>query len=227
MRPYYSEPGVVIYHGDAREIVPDLSADVTVTDPPYGVKLGEYTGTSRYRNTPYLSTQDTPNYVKSVCVPIIEDCLKVSKRMAMTPGNRCMWLYPQPDDVGIWYNPSSTNRGRWGFSHANAFIFFYAKDPRNTGKGMIPNSCAGHCDSVEGIDHPCPKPLSFARWLVHRAALPGETVLDPFAGSGTTLIAAKNLGLRAIGIEIEERYCELAAKRISQGVLELVEEISA
>lgn len=200
--------------------MPELSADAVVTDPPYGVLLGAYTGTSRYLNTPYLSTPDTPDFVAEVCVPAIVQALRISKRLAMTPGNRCMWMYPQPDDVGIWYNPASTNRGRWGFSYTNAFIFYYGKDPHNTGKGMRPNSLSGACDSVQGIDHPCPKPLKFARWLVARASLPGETILDPFAGSGTTLLAAKSLGLQSIGIEIEEKYCEIAAKRLSQEVFD-------
>ncbi len=223
MTPYYEETGITIYHADARELMGHLAADVIVTDPPYGVNLGEYTGTSRYKNKPYANLPDSPDYVRSVCVPIIEHGLGIVDRLAMTPGNRCMWMYPQPDDVGIWYNPASTNRGRWGFSYANAFIFFYGKDPHNIGQGMIPNSVSGACDSVAGIDHPCPKPLQFMRWLVKRVTLTGDVVLDPFAGSGTTLIAAKILGLRAIGIEIEERYCELAVKRLSQGVMDLQE----
>ena len=137
----------------------------------------------------------------------------------MTPGNRCMWDYPKPDDVGIWYNPASTTRGRWGFSMINCFIFYYGKDPYNIGQGMkYSQSLSGHSDSVEGIGHPCPKPMKFARWLVSRASVKRETVLDLFTGSGSFLIAAKDLGRRAIGIEIEEKYCEIAAKRLSQEV---------
>jgi len=69
--------------------------------------------------------------------------------------------------------------------------------------------------------HPCPKPLAWAKWLIAKST--AQTVLDPFMGSGTTLRAAKDLGRKAIGIEIEERYCEIAAKRMSQMVMELCE----
>lgn len=220
MKPYYEHAGITIYHGDCREIIPRIEKfTVTVTDPPYGVNLGAYTGTSRYKNTPYLSTEDTPDYIKKVCVPAVRMCLERCGQLAMTPGNKCMFMYPQPDDIGIWYNPSSTNRGRWGFSHVNAFIYFYGKDPHNIGKGMIPNSISGHCDSVAGIEHPCPKPLKFARWLVNRSSNPGDIIFDPFAGSGTFLVAAKELGLKAIGCDTEERYCEVAANRVSQEVM--------
>lgn len=223
-KPYYSHAGIQIFHGDCRDFLQELpQIDAVITDPPYGVQLGAYTGTSRYLNVPYASCPDTQDYVREVCAPAIQICVERFGRLAMTPGNKCMWMYPQPDDLGIWYNPCSTNRGRWGFSHANAFIFYYGKDPRNTGKGMIPNSLSGACDSVDGIDHPCPKPLKFMRWMVNRASLENETVLDPFMGSGTTLVAAKNLGRKAIGIEIEEKYCEIAAKRLSQEVFDFKE----
>ena len=178
------------------------------------MKLGARTGTSRYLNEPYKSFDDTPEYVSTVCVPAVKACLAASDRLAMTPGNKCMWLYPQPDDVGIWYNPASTNRGRWGFSFANAFIFFYGSDPHNVGKGMRPNSLSGACDPVSDIDHPCPKPLLFTKWLVSRTTLDGDTVLDPFMGSGTTGVACHEIGRRFVGIEMEPAYFDVACRRI-------------
>jgi len=206
-----------LYLADSREVVAGLrGVSVTVTDPQYGVKLGERTGTSRYLNEPYSATEDSPEYVRNVCVPIVQACLTLAPRLAMTPGNKCMWMYPEPADVGIWYNPASTNRGKWGFSFANAFIFYYGRDPHNVGRGMRPNSLSGACDSVDDIDHPCPKPLLFTRWLVERASLAGEIVLDPFMGSGTTGVAAVTMGRRFIGIEIEPRYFEIACRRIEE-----------
>jgi site-specific DNA-methyltransferase (adenine-specific) len=69
---------------------------------------------------------------------------------------------------------------------------------------------------AETNGHPCPKPLRWMTWLVGLASRPGEKILDPFMGSGTTLRAAKDLARRAIGIELDERYCEIAAKRLAQ-----------
>jgi DNA modification methylase len=218
MKPYYEHAGITIYHCDCRELIREIRADATVTDPPYGVNLG--VADTRFKDA-YIGFEDTPDFVRTVCVPAIYRCLEFTKRVAMTPGNRCMWEYPKPDDVGIWYNPASTTRGRWGFSMVNCFIFYYGKDPHNDGNGMkFSQSLSGCSDSVDGIDHPCPKPMRFSRWLVHRASLDNETILDPFAGSGSFLVAAKDLGRRAIGIEIEEKYCEIAAKRLSQEVFE-------
>jgi hypothetical protein len=72
-----------------------------------------------------------------------------------------------------------------------------------------------------GRAHPCPRRIQHVQWLCNHFG--GSSVLDPFCGSGTTLVAAKKLGLTAIGIEIEEKYCEIAARRLSQGVLALAE----
>jgi site-specific DNA-methyltransferase (adenine-specific) len=74
-------------------------------------------------------------------------------------------------------------------------------------------------EAAEKNGHPCPKPIGQWKWLVNRATVVGDSILDPFMGSGTTLRAAKDLGRKAIGIEIEERYCEIAANRLRQEVL--------
>jgi len=103
-------------------------------------------------------------------------------------------------------------------------ILYYGKDPfLQDGKGGRPNSLRDEQPNREVIDHPCPKPIKWMRWAVSRASREGETILDPFMGSGTTLRAAKDLGRKAIGIELSERYCEIAVRRLQQSVLPLGE----
>jgi len=85
---------------------------------------------------------------------------------------------------------------------------------------VVPGTALGDAIS-DGAGHPCPKPVALFRWLTDQLSDANETILDPFMGSGTTLRAAKDLGRKAIGIEIEERYCEIAAKRMAQTVMAL------
>jgi site-specific DNA-methyltransferase (adenine-specific) len=243
MRPYYQHGGITIYHGKSEEVLSGLRLDVPheswissdiasdwktsqkrvlVTDPPYGVMLGDSgTGQEYERGQQgYASFKDTPEYLQEVVLPIIRSCLAACDRGVITPGNRHAFLYPQPSDIGTWFNPAGTGRGKWGYLLAH-LILFYGKDPRG-GRNATASSVWGLNDSVaamKNVDHPCPKPLKFAKWMVNKACLGGELVLDPFMGVGTTLLAAKDLSLEAIGIEMEERYCEIAAKRLAQEVL--------
>lgn len=224
MKPYYQEDGITIYHGDCRELLPTFTSDVVVTDPPYGVDLiGKRTKRdASLFNVGYTDAfEDTPEYVASVVVPAIRWCIAACSRVIVTPGSRNLFLYPPSDDIGCVFNPAGAGKSRWGF---NCFtpILFYGPDPFMTnGLGGRPNSISEVAAGDGNNGHPCPKPLRWMKWLVNRASCEGETILDPFMGSGTTLRAAKDLGRRAIGIEIEERYCEIAANRLRQGVLAL------
>lgn len=136
------------------------------------------------------------------------------KRAAVFPGNRNMFRYPEPDDVGCIYCPSGAGIGRWGFVCFHSILFYGAR-PSNK---LMPTSIESFATAnVDG--HPCPKPLQWLQWLIGLTTLPGETVLDPFAGSGTTLRAAKDTGIKAIGIEVEQKYCDIAVRRLAQGTL--------
>lgn len=219
MKPYYEHAGVTIYHGDCREVLPLIQADVLVTDPPYGVNLGD--GDDRPGHglamAGYASYRDTYEAFCSEVVPALNAALDACKRGAVWTGPH-IHEQRKPDAIGGVFCPSATGRHGWGFKSFLPVLFY------GTAPGLQKGSKATAIQSTEvaerkGNPHPVPKPLGWMRWLVSLAVEQGESIIDPFMGSGTTLVAAKELGRRAIGIEIEERYCEVAAKRLSQEVL--------
>jgi len=210
--------GCTLYLGDCLEILPEIGkVDAVVTDPPYGVMLGSVKNgqATRKKQMNYEDFEDTPEYVREVVVPAIKLALSKSERGFITPGNRNMFLYPQPDDMGVWYNPASCTMGRWGHSLASP-IFWYGKNPKNVAASGA-SSISGHISDVSDIKnkiHPCPKPLKFMRWAVNKVSLENEIILDPFMGSGTTGVACIELGRKFIGIEINEKYFDVACRRI-------------
>ena len=202
--PYYDEDGITIYHGDCREVLPKLqTAGLVLTDPPYGI--GEHGGKARTRG------DSRPNHVagnwdnERPCRGTL-DLVRTRGAVQMIfggnyfadmlPPSRC-WLYWRKLMGGDFAD------GELIWTSLDAVVREFTK-PNKGGKNQ----------------HPTQKPLSVMQWCINQSKTDG-TVLDPFMGSGTTLVAAKNLGRTAIGIEIEERYCEIAAKRLSQGVLPL------
>ena len=218
LKPYYDDGnGIVIYHGDCREILPHLEpVDLVLTDPPYGVELGSKANNGRERIA-YTRLADNDETINEV-VALLSMVIVRTKRMVLTPGVKNMLRYPTPTHIGSFYYPAASGCNPWGFSCWQP-IYFYGKDPYG-GKGSRPDSYSS-TEAAEQNGHPCPKPIGQWSWLMARTSLEGETILDPFMGSGTTLRAAKDLGRKAIGIEIEEKYCEIAAKRLAQEVLAL------
>ena len=208
--PYYSHGGIVIYCGDCRDILPSLTADVVVTDPPYGLGFN------------YLGFTDNKENVRLLVAGVMPMLLRFG-RVALTPGIGNERMYPEPDWSMAWFYGGGANYGPWGFNCWQP-ILVWGKCPYLSAKmGCRPDALVSNVPAtVNG--HPCPKPDPFVRWLVTRMSLAGHTILDPFMGSGTTLVAAKQLGRKAIGIEIEERYVEIAIKRLQQEVLPLHEE---
>ena len=218
MKPYYDDGQITLYCADARDVLPLIDrADLLLTDPPYGLNGGR----SDKDNYDATLWADTPEYVARVCVGIVEQSLSLTKRGAVTPGKFAMWDYPKPDDVGCFWSPTTRGRGPWGFNVFNP-ILFYGICPGNR-YGSSPAGVQMQPDIPDKtITHPCPKPLKAWQWLLTKGSIdPNDVIIDPFVGSGTTLRAAKNLGRKAIGIEIEERYCEEAVKRLAQEVLKI------
>lgn len=219
-KPFYKEKGVVIYHGDARELLPRLApVDLLCTDPPYGLGAARrnFGGTSVKRHmTGICSGKAVPkrDYGDSAWDDVPVDHETLEKAMALAPwqiifgGNyfnlgpaRCYLVWDKlrgetryADAELAWTNLDRAVRViRWKW---NGFL-------------------QQHPEDKEQRYHPTQKPLPVMLWAL-RQAPPAEVVLDPFMGSGTTLVAAKQLGRKAIGIEIEEKYCEIAVDRLAQ-----------
>jgi DNA modification methylase len=220
LTPYYDQDGVTIYCGDCCEVMATFDAsafDLALTDPPYGVLLGAKPNNQRTRVvSSYASYDDTPENLATLIENTFPQIQRVAKRIVMTPGVRNMWRWPKPTHVGSFYYPAASGCNSWGFSCWQP-IFYYGDDPHG-GKGSRPDSFMS-TEAATPNGHPCPKPVGQWARLLDRCATAGDYVLDPFMGSGTTLVVAKTAGLRCVGIDIEERYCEIAARRLAQGVL--------
>lgn len=194
--------------------IPDKSVDLVLTDPPYGVEGGHGGQLRDYKKADYTGDwMDTPEYITKHCVPAIKECFRIAKTVVVTPGTRCLCSYPQPDEVGCFFSPASSRIGLFGFQTCHP-IFYYGYY-KNRGKGALPTGMI-LTEAAPKVGHPCPKPLRAWKWLLERCSEPGWIVLDPFLGSGTTAVAAKQLGRKYIGIEINPDYCKIAENRLRQ-----------
>jgi site-specific DNA-methyltransferase (adenine-specific) len=219
--------GVTLYLGDCREILPSLGkVDAVVTDPPYGVGLE--TKTSDYRDSRYFDSgeslrasklyRDDAVHVRGLIRDVVPIMLRLADRALIFSGPAMLWAYPEPASIGSVFTPNGAGRTAWGFQCTHP-VLFYGKDPYlQDGRGGRPNSHRDEQPNTEKIDHPCPKPVAWMRWAIGRASRIGETILDPFMGSGTTGVAAVKLGRRFIGIEIEPKYFDIAYRRISEAL---------
>lgn len=222
MKPYYQHNGITIYHGDCRDVLPRIDrADAVITDIPYGVNLGvdkdmRANGHGLAKRA-YATYEDTYENYCTIVAPALAQAFGIAERGAVFTGPHMQEL-PKAAAIGGVYCPAGSGRHSWGFKTFFP-VLFYGTDPE-LHMGARPNILISTAQA-EKNGHPCPKPLEWMEWLVSRTSLEDELILDPFMGSGTTLRAAKNLGRCAIGIEIEERYCEIAARRLSQEVMEL------
>lgn len=199
MKPYYERDGITIYHGDCREVAPALpKADLLLTDPPYGIgrlmRGGADTGHWNHLSggNPWdAMAPDLSAHIAAATTSIVW-----GGNYFTLPPSRCWLAWSKTNSV-----PTQADMElAWTSMDAPARVW---RGP--TGGAYV-------------REHPTQKPLGLMVWCL--SLLPdAATVFDPFMGSGTTLVAAALEGRKAIGIEIEERYCEIAAKRLAQGVL--------
>ena len=247
--PYYQDDRCTIYHADCLDVLPHLSGvAMCVTSPPYN-QLGsrmpdkpsgmhaETRWVSNTKTTCYADDMDEDDYEKWIA-KVLRGCAD-----ALRPGgslflnHKCRWrekrlLHPIDLVRGIesltlrqeliWCRAGSTTLNARLFAPNAERIYWLIRD----GGDWIWNQEAASWLSVWQISqdrsangHPCPFPATIPRRCIVATTNEGDLVFEPFCGSGTTLRAAKDLGRRAIGCDLEERYCEMAAKRLEQGVL--------
>lgn len=202
-----------LYCGDARAVLAAVSGiDVVLTDPPWGIEGGKGTrNVARGKGVYEASFPDTPAYIAATVVPIIQHCMAHCRAVIVTPGTRCMTLYPGPDSFGVMYCPAATSLQSFGMMDASP-IFYYGKSP--TGRNWHVPCSMQVTEAPEKNGHPCPKPLKTWTKLLQRMSQAGQVIGDPFMGSGTTGVAAVHLGLAFVGIELERRYFDIACARL-------------
>lgn len=233
MTPYYQDSSVTIYHGDCREILPNLGrVAAIVTDPPYGGGLA-VDFAERFKTKAGKWWKNSDRSTQARHVPIIGDDIPFNPTILLEHQAKALvlwganWYSSRLPDSGGWWVWDKRNGSRdvseadWPMSEAELAYTNVGKGVRifrYTWFGLIRDGEHGE------HHHPTQKPIALMRWCIEGTKTDG-VILDPFMGSGTTLRAAKDLGRKAIGIEIEERYCEIAARRLSQEVLPLCESV--
>lgn len=205
MRPYYEDGAVTIYHGDCREVIPSLGhVSLVVTDPPYGI--GIHTQTNNL-DSPWRDDEGVPS-IRHILVGE-EHCIWGGNYFADQLPAREGWLIWIKRPRGYDFDDDPRNYAVIEMAWTD-----YEIKPRMKHHVWDGGKRAGDASNREFL-HPTQKPLELMRWCIALSSTTG-VVLDPFMGSGTTLRAAKDLGRKAIGIEREESYCEIAAKRMAQ-----------
>lgn len=220
MTLYFRQGMVSPYHGDCREVDAWTAASVLVTDPPYGIgwKKGLNRAAGSRAHAGIVGDADTSVRDEALAMWCHRPAVVFGSFYAPHPlGVRQVLVWQKPNDAGI---VGSTI----GWRRDVEPIFLLGNDwPRLTPKwSSVVRSGAPMIGGASGTagraGHPHAKPIDLLTTLIERS--PQGTVADPFAGSGSTLVAAKMVGRAAIGVEIDERYCEIAATRLSQNVLD-------
>jgi site-specific DNA-methyltransferase (adenine-specific) len=193
MVPYYEENGIVIYNANCFDLLPRLAPDLVLSDPPYGtgwVRGGGDVGEFNAKHTKESWDVWSTDWIQLCNSPV------------------------------AFFGPYARREEIEAIS--TSLLWWRKTNPRPNGPdrepiGVIGVECSGEfaCYNGDTPFHPCQKPTALMRWIIKRIGIYG-LIVDPFMGSGTTLRAAKDLGLKAIGIEISEQYCEIAAKRLAQ-----------
>jgi len=235
MTPYYSDDLVTLYHGDCREVLATLadeSVGAVITDPPYTERTHANARSSAADGTMQRSLSGSRKTFDSIddeaLAAVLAEAGRVSAGwvVATLDYRHAVAFDTAPPSglrvmrLGVWVktNPTPQLSGDRPAQGWESIAYMHRADRRSTWSGG-----GAHGNYVAPIPppegHPTAKPLPLVSQWVRWFTSPGDVVLDPFAGSGTTLRAAKDEGRRAIGVELDERYCEIAAKRLAQDTL--------
>lgn len=233
MKPYYEEDGITIYRGDCRELIGSLDdVQLTLTDPPYSpvTHAGARTRNAADNSTdniliPFAPMEEaelryvfnTLGYLTRGWVVSFMDWRHIAEFERRPLASMKLMRF------GVWVKPNGAPQftGDRPAAGWEGIAFFHRGENMNWNGG---GKRAVFEATVPHGEHPTQKPDTLCRELILLFSHDGDTILDPFMGSGSTLFAAKNLGRQAIGIEIEEKYCEIAAKRLSQRVFQFEEQ---
>jgi DNA modification methylase len=212
IKPYYEEPGITIYNADCRDVLPQIEqVNLILTDPPFGKKLSNHSqGKDRRLDTYNICGDESQELGNSVLSFFVGPRIVFASPMMPWNGKWNQWL--------IWDKGPAVGGGGdfqryWKFSYELIQVSMLGILLGQRDEAIL-HYWVGPTDSKL---HPAQKPLGLIKYLVGKVE--AQTILDPFMGSGTTLRAAKDLGRKAIGIEIEKKYCDIAIERLRQGVL--------
>jgi DNA modification methylase len=223
----YASDAVTLYCGDSREILPTLgdeSVDLLVTDPPYGVSQRANTRKERFD----LIAGDAPGEAEELLASVTPDLVRVTRRSRHLYTFGLALQHPLvPTSVDLIWDKGRLGSGNlaspWGNQHERIYFQVRAPDKHNAEKGtgtLASRMRRGSILSVRRLSanqvkrHPTEKPVALLQQIIESSSVHTELVLDPFAGSGSTLVAAVLEGRRAIGVELDERYALIAAERL-------------
>lgn len=239
MEPYYQDDAVTLYHGDAVDLLRgglELTIDAIVCDPPYATgttEFGKRGSGSMVRGQKWSDAPIFADQMTTVGYVWLMRAFLIAARDRMPDGASALiftdwrqWSHlagavessdMRVQQMVVW-DKGHMGMGN-GFRTQHELILHAARGVPTIHNRSCPNVITAKRDNNDL--HPSPKPLGLMQRLIEVVAEPGATVVDPFAGSGSTLRAAKDLGRKAIGFEIDERFCEITADRLSQGCLPL------
>ncbi len=228
MTPYYQDDWVTIYHGDCREVLPEVRERVTcvLTDPPFFMPATHYQSRVKWQRS-WADTSVLATFWATVLELSIPRLRQTGHFLTFCNGDSYPVFYPEMyrrfDFLKclVW-DKGHVGLGRvWRNQHELIIGGRWKEVAFNEDGQLRADVLRFDATQSSDRDHPVEKPDALLRALLEPTTLPGDCVLDPFAGSGSTLSAARSLGRRAIGVEAEERYCEVAARRCAQEVLAL------